>query len=89
MIKINSYDPNLSVITVSNIDTMGQPVVEAQISAPGFSDLQTRIAILEDRLNAFVDQAEFDRQLINNNPALKDAYEQYRIMLNLVKEHGQ
>ena len=89
MIKISSSDPNLSITSLSQYDTLGQPLVEIQISAPGISDLQTRVSILEDRLNAFADQAEFDRQLIENNPALKDAYEQYRVMLNLVKEHGK
>jgi len=86
MINITSSDMNLSIMKTQTSDQVGDPAVEIQISAPGFVTIEAEVNLLKETVNQIKQQQEFDMALIMGNPALKDAYMQYRVMLGLVKD---
>lgn len=86
MITITSIDPNIIVSQIVTYNNIGQPVIEISISAPPLSDAQSRLSDLETRLLTLETQALDDMNLINANPALKDLYDKYKVMLTLMKE---
>ncbi len=89
MFKITSVDSFLSVFKMQTYDSIGEPEIEIQLSAPGVTNLETRIYELEQQVQSLCASTRVDRELMHKYPGLKEMHDQYQVMLQLVKDGEQ
>jgi len=88
MLKLTSYSQFVDVTRISDYATQdGLPGIEVQINdTADASTLIERFATLESKFMLMEAEQERETELIANTPALKDLYDQFKVMLTLVKE---
>lgn len=86
MIKVKTYSPYFEVSQNLVYSNDGKPEIEVVINeSPEFNEMLNQLNRLETRVNIIESIQQQERALLDSHPGLKDLYDQYQVMLNLVK----
>jgi hypothetical protein len=89
MLKIRSFSDLIDISRIQEYDTNGLPEIIIQLNDSSEAvNLLTRVDELENKILSMEVEKQKEKYLLMNNPALQDAYEKYRIMLQLTKDEN-
>lgn len=86
MFKFEADENMISVQKIQGWDYNGKPELQVRVE-PGHQliQMQQDLQLLMSKVATMEGDAQIEKQLRERNPAVKDLYDQYKTVLNLVK----